>query len=1061
VFVEDFTTKTFCDTVNTTAWWNSSAGQLELFTFLPSTVGAYDTPDNAQRVRVDGDHAFVADYTSGLLVIDISDPTAPTLVGSYDTPGNAKDVFVAGDHAYVADDTYGLQVIDISDPTTPALAGSYDTPGNAWGVFVEGDYAYVGDYTFGLQVIDISDPTTPTVAGIYNTPGRAMGVYIAGDHAFVADFTDGLQVLDISDPTTPTLAGSYDTSDYARRVYVSGDHAFVADSGGGLKVIDISDPNMPTLAGSYNTSGSGSDVFVSGDRAFIADGASGLKVIDISDPTAPVSALAIDTPGSALSVCVAGEHAFVSDGVSGLQVIKVRTVLKAPTIIGYDTTYDDVVGVYVSGDHAFVIDFYYGLVVINITDPTSPTVSGFYDPGTGVRNVHVQGDQAFLVANTGFYVIDISNPAAPALTGTYVTPGIPRDVCVAGDYAYVADGGSGLRVIDVSDPANPASAGSIPMSDAVGVCVAGDYAHVAVSTHHFYVVDISDPTAPAIAGYYDTGGITDDVRVSGNYVFMANRTSGLQIIDVSNPSAPTLAGSYDIPGGAWDVYISGDLAFVTDGDSKFHAIDVSDPSAPVSSGSCQIPDAASGVYVSGEIAYLAADDYGLQAVRVFFGEEDALNPFDNEGRSLAVDGSDNTIGAVRLTTTQTNNVVWYVSADGGSTFQYAVPNGNWVNLPVPGADLIWSAALTKVAGPDPTVSNLQLYWLTSEAAIEEIADVPNDQGGWIRVEFTRSYLDFASETAFPIEDYGVWRLVEDAGLVAAVGKLTPIPIKTGIPVIEYGDKKFVVSTPDPAAAAIFPPGTWEWVATIPAVQQDNYLAAVPTTADSSASGPNNTTFVLTAHTTTPSVWYISAPDSGHSVDNIPPSVPEGFAVAYNTGSGNHLTWNPCPDDDFQYFRVYRSNDPEFVPSAETLVHSTTVPDWNDPEYDGWNVHYKITALDDADNESDYTGAGTATAVTENAIPRTYTLYQNVPNPFNPTTVIRYDVPASGGNVTLRIYDVSGGLVRTLVDEVQTPGEKRVFWYGRNNRGNRVATGVYFYCMTAPGFEMTRKMILLQ
>ena len=91
----------------------------------------------------------------------------------------------------------------------------------------------------------------------------------------------------------------------------------------------------------------------------------------------------------------------------------------------------------------------------------------------------------------------------------------------------------------------------------------------------------------------------------------------------------------------------------------------------------------------------------------------------------------------------------------------------------------------------------------------------------------------------------------------------------------------------------------------------------------------------------------------------------------------------------------------------------------------------------------------------------FALYQNVPNLFNPTTVIRYDVPVGGGRVTLKIYDVAGRLVRTLVDGVEASGEKRVTWYGRNNRGSRVATGVYFYRMTGPGFTKTRKMVLLQ
>ncbi len=87
--------------------------------------------------------------------------------------------------------------------------------------------------------------------------------------------------------------------------------------------------------------------------------------------------------------------------------------------------------------------------------------------------------------------------------------------------------------------------------------------------------------------------------------------------------------------------------------------------------------------------------------------------------------------------------------------------------------------------------------------------------------------------------------------------------------------------------------------------------------------------------------------------------------------------------------------------------------------------------------------------------------QNIPNPFNPSTVIGYDVPEGGGHVTLRIYDVGGRLVRTLIDGFESAGRKSVTWHGRDARGHRVATGVYFYHMTAPGFEETRKLVLLK
>ncbi len=91
----------------------------------------------------------------------------------------------------------------------------------------------------------------------------------------------------------------------------------------------------------------------------------------------------------------------------------------------------------------------------------------------------------------------------------------------------------------------------------------------------------------------------------------------------------------------------------------------------------------------------------------------------------------------------------------------------------------------------------------------------------------------------------------------------------------------------------------------------------------------------------------------------------------------------------------------------------------------------------------------------------YRLRQNAPNPFNPETTIRYDVPAGGGHVTIEIYDVAGRLVRTLVDEPKAEGEKSVEWDGRDGSGNQMATGVYFYRMAAPGVEASRKMLLLK
>jgi hypothetical protein len=89
-----------------------------------------------------------------------------------------------------------------------------------------------------------------------------------------------------------------------------------------------------------------------------------------------------------------------------------------------------------------------------------------------------------------------------------------------------------------------------------------------------------------------------------------------------------------------------------------------------------------------------------------------------------------------------------------------------------------------------------------------------------------------------------------------------------------------------------------------------------------------------------------------------------------------------------------------------------------------------------------------------------TLNQNHPNPFNPTTTITFTSPKSG-RVTLNVYDASGKLIRTLVNEEMSAGSKDVAWNGTDNVGNRVSSGVYFYRLTAGNRTLTKKMVLLK
>jgi hypothetical protein len=103
----------------------------------------------------------------------------------------------------------------------------------------------------------------------------------------------------------------------------------------------------------------------------------------------------------------------------------------------------------------------------------------------------------------------------------------------------------------------------------------------------------------------------------------------------------------------------------------------------------------------------------------------------------------------------------------------------------------------------------------------------------------------------------------------------------------------------------------------------------------------------------------------------------------------------------------------------------------------------------------------------NNLPTTYQILQNYPNPFNPSTTIQYQLPATS-RVTIRLYNILGQQVRTLVGEIQEAGFKSVLWNGTNESGNPVASGVYFYRIEANGmsgtsrsFMQVKKMLLLR
>ena len=94
------------------------------------------------------------------------------------------------------------------------------------------------------------------------------------------------------------------------------------------------------------------------------------------------------------------------------------------------------------------------------------------------------------------------------------------------------------------------------------------------------------------------------------------------------------------------------------------------------------------------------------------------------------------------------------------------------------------------------------------------------------------------------------------------------------------------------------------------------------------------------------------------------------------------------------------------------------------------------------------------------LPSEYALFQNYPNPFNPSTQITFDVPASEF-VMLRVFNLLGQDVHTLINKAMTPGRYTVEWNGNDMLNNEVASGVYFYELRGKSFISRKKMLLIR
>jgi hypothetical protein len=186
--------------------------------------------------------------------------------------------------------------------------------------------------------------------------------------------------------------------------------------------------------------------------------------------------------------------------------------------------------------------------------------------------------------------------------------------------------------------------------------------------------------------------------------------------------------------------------------------------------------------------------------------------------------------------------------------------------------------------------------------------------------------------------------------------------------------------------------------------------------------------------------------------------------------GVSLQWAVASQTSNLGWEVYRSVDNQVFERVSPLISGEGTTDefrqyaFLDEDVPGADVVYyylRQIDLNGTASRSDVVEVAlAATGVFEQSLPLTTALNQNYPNPFNPETTIQFDL-AVESSVTLRVFDVTGQVVRTLVRGSMPAGSYVQLWDGRNERGARVGSGLYFYELKAGSFTSMKKMTLLQ
>ena len=736
-----------------------------------------------------------------------------------------------------------------------------------------------------------------------------------------------------------------------------------------------------------------------------------------------------------------------------------------------------------------------GTSIVDVTIPTAPAEKAFIaGPNSTWREMKTHGNYLYIVSegagapNPGLQIVNLA-ATPPALVGTFTTTfNTAHSITIVDGYAYcngARQNGNqvGIRILDLANPTSPVDVGGWNGFYTHDCQVRGNRLYAAcINASLLAIVDITNRATPSLITTFTWPGNKAhncDLTTDGNYLYTTDETAGgrLRVFDISNlGNIQQVANFTPNPTGiVHNVHIRGDRAYVAYYTEGVRVLDISDPVYPVEIGYYDTWPGASGGF-NGNWAvypYAAADQFYASDIST----------------GLYILRHVPTTGAVRGNVTDFDAATPIV---GAQTAIVGGPNGltnatGFYKLyHLPGVQQL----VTSMFGyeTDSTDVNLVLNMtITQDVALRRLPS--NPISGTVRDANTMAALSAASVTlvATPLADasdglgqysfdavpYGVYAL--DAARFGYAPQQRTVTVTTHDPldlqVEDFALQPAAIATDFEAGAAswtrVAPPnqavaGLWVWSDPVGngggAVQpEDDHSnpgafcwvtgnSASPASPVGDADVDGGATILQSptlnlAAMSNPMIsywrWYINDAGSNPGTDTL------RVEISNNNGS----TWKVLE---------------KVLQSQAAWVHKTVAVSSLLPPTATMRVRFIAEDLGGGsvveaamDDFMVYDLGTTTSALPPVAANR---LYPNVPNPFNPSTTLRFDI-AHAGSGSLRIHDVRGRLVRSLWAGTFAAGSHTTAWNGRDDHGVAVASGVYVVRLEAGDYRASRRIVL--